>query len=97
MAGSIYHAHWILILCLKDILHIRKETFDFVERTEIDLRTVTVLGVADIKSLYTNISLDLRLKAFEYWTVKVQYNIEHLQRFTNNFAPKGISTILKLV
>ena len=51
MAGSIYHAHWILILCLKDILHIRKETFDFVERTEIDLRIVTVLGVADIKSL----------------------------------------------
>ena len=38
---------------LKEISHIRKDTFDFAERTEKDLETGTVLGVADIKGLYT--------------------------------------------
>ena len=60
MVGSAYHTQGISILIhkimepgLKGISHIVKDTFDFVERTEKGL-----LGVANIKSLYTNISHD---------------------------------------
>ena len=60
MVGSAYHPQGISILIhkimepgLKGISHIVKDTFDFVERAEKDL-----LGVANIKSLYTNISHD---------------------------------------
>ena len=56
---GVYHTHEILILTqkimkpnLKEISHILKDTFDFVERTEKDLEIGTVgVGVADIKSL----------------------------------------------
>ena len=49
-----------------EISHIIKDTFSFVERTEKDLEIGTVLGVAYIKSLYTNVSHDLRRKVLEY-------------------------------
>ena len=43
-----------------------------------DSETGTFLGVAVIKSLYTNVSHDLRLKALEYWTEQLQHKIEYL-------------------
>ena len=51
---------------LTEISYILKDTFDFAERTEKDLEIGIVLGLADIKSLYTNISHDLELKELEY-------------------------------
>ena len=73
VAGSAYHTHGISILIhqimepsLKEMSHIPKDTFDFVEWTEKDLKIGSVLGAADIKSLYTNISHDLGLQALEY-------------------------------
>ena len=68
---------------LKEMSHILKDTFDFVERTKKDLEMGTVHGVADIKSFYTNTSHDLGLK------------VEDLQRFTKNFIIEGMSIILK--
>lgn len=67
---------------LMEISHILKDTFDFAEKNRkkfLEIRSV--LGVNDIKSLYTNISLDLRLKELEYWIEKLRHKIEHLQRF----------------
>ena len=50
---------------LKEISHILKDAFDFIERTENNLEIRTFLGVANIKSLYTNISDDLGLKGLD--------------------------------
>lgn len=59
MAGSAFHTHGTSILIcilielsLKEISHIPKDTFNFVERREKDLEIGTVLGVAGLK-IYT--------------------------------------------
>ena len=102
VAGSAYCTHGISILIhkimepsLKEISHMLKDTFDFVERAEKDLEIGTVLRVVDIKSLHTNISHGLGLKALEYWIEKLQHKIEHLQRLAKNFILEQMSTILK--
>ena len=102
VAGSAYNTHGISILIhkimessLKHISHILQDTFDFVERAEKKLKIGTVLGVADIKSLYTNISHELGLKALEYWIEKLKDQLEYLQRFSKNFILEGMSIILK--
>ena len=56
--------HKIMESNLKQISHILQDNFDFIERTEKEIGTV--LGFADIRSLYRNISHDLGLKALEY-------------------------------
>ena len=48
---------------LKKISRILIHTCDFVKSIEKDLKIGTVLRVANTKSLYTNISYDLGLKA----------------------------------
>ena len=58
--------------CLNEISHILKDTFDFTDRTNRCFDVGTVLGVADIKSLYTNISHDLGLKALAFWIEKLK-------------------------
>ena len=102
VAVSAYYTHVISILIhkimessLKHISHILQDTFDFVERAEKKLEIGTVLGVADIKSLYTNISHELGLKALEYWIEKLKDQLEYLQRFSKNFILEGMSIILK--
>ena len=62
---------------------------------EPNLREISHILVADIKSLFTNISHDLVLKALEYWVEKLQHKIEHLQKSTKNFILEGMSIILK--
>ena len=57
VAGSAYYTHGMSVLILKlmelkEISHILKNVFDFVERTEKDLDIGTALRVADIKSFY---------------------------------------------
>ena len=63
---------------LKEISHIRKDTFDFAERTEKDLETGTVLGVADIKGLYTKNFTWFRTESTWILHWKLQQKIEHL-------------------
>lgn len=55
----------------------------------------TVLGVAGIKSLYTNISHDFGLEVLDYWIEKLKHKMEQLQRFSKNFILNGMSLILK--
>ena len=55
----------------------------------------TVLGVAGIKSLYTNISHDFGLEVLDYWIEKLKHKMEQLQRFSKNFILDGMSLILK--
>ena len=102
MAKSAYHTQGISIFIhkivepnLRESSHTLKSTFDFAETTEKYLEIGSVLGVADIKSLYTNISYNLGLKPLTYWTEKLQHKIEHLQRFTKTLIRKGMSIILK--
>ena len=69
MAGSAHSTrgisiffHKIMEPSLKKTLHILKDTFNFAERKENDLEIGTIVGVANIKSLYTNISHNLGLR-----------------------------------
>ena len=70
MTGSAYHTHAMLILIHK-IMGPSLQV-NFYESTEKDLEIGIFLRAADIKSLYTNISRDLWLKALEYWIERLQ-------------------------
>ena len=74
--------HKIMEPCLNEISHILKDTFDFTDRTNSCFDVGTVLGVADIKILYTNISHDLVLKALAFWIEKLKDKIPILKRFS---------------
>ena len=52
------------------------------------------IGVADIKSLYTNISHELGIKAMQFWITKLNKKIPLLQRFPKHFIMEAFCIIL---
>ena len=102
VGGCVYYTHGISTMihkimepCLNEISHILKDTFDFTDRANSCFDVGTVLGVADIKSLYTNISHDLGLKALAFWIEKLKDKIPILKRFSKQFIIEGMSLILE--
>ena len=79
----IAHIPWIL-----------KDSFDFVDRCNHSVPDDTVLGTADIKALYTNISKELVFTAIEYWVNRYHALIPSLQRFGLQFILDGLEIIL---
>lgn len=80
-----------------DISHILKDTSYFVKRTNNYLKIGTVLWVAGIISLYTNISHDLKPKALEYWIEKLHQNIKHFKKFTLKRMSITLSYIIAFI
>ena len=100
--GCAYYTHGISTIihkimepCLNEISHILKDTFDFTDRANSCFDVGTVLGVADIKSLYTNISHDLGLKALAFSIEKLKDKIPILKRFSKQFITEGMALILE--
>ena len=52
------------------------------------------IGVADIKSLYTNINHNLGLKAIQFWLNQLKNKIPLLKRFPKNFIMEGLFIVL---
>ena len=75
----------ILKPILQHIPHIVKDSFDLLQRIPDEIDENTLLGTCDIKSLYTNITKDLALKAIDYWVTKFENVIPLLRRFTKTF------------
>ena len=76
------------------IPHIIRDSFDYIERCSLTVPDGTLVGTADIKALYTNLSKDLVLKAIEYWFTRYAPVIPILQRFGLQFLIDGIEIIL---
>ena len=77
------------------ILHILKDSFNFLERLDTTSTEDTFLSSCNIKSLYTNIRHDVFYKAIDYWTEKLIKKIPLLSRFTKAFNLEGLSIILE--
>ena len=86
--------HIITKPIISHIPHILRDTFDFVERCSTNVPDGTLVGTADIKALYTNLSKDLVMRAMEYWFNRYSQNIPILQRFGLNFILQGLDIIL---
>lgn len=102
VAGCAYYTHGISMILhkiLEPSMHfipqILKDTFDFVNKNSSELPIGTVIGVADIKGLYTNIRHDLGLKAMEYWLNNLGDSIPLMKRFTQTFILESTALILK--
>ncbi len=76
------------------IPHILRDSFDFVERCNHSVPDETLLGTADIKALYTNLSKELVFAAIEYWVNRYIALIPILQRFGLQFILDGLEVIL---
>ena len=101
VAGPIYFTHplstilhIILTPALKHVSHIIKDSFDFVNKANINNCIGMKIGVADIRSLYTNISHDLGLKALHFWIIKLNNVLPLLSRFPVNFIMEGMFIVL---
>ena len=77
------------------IPHILRDSFDFIERCSLTVPDGTLLGTADIKALYTNLSRDLVIRAMEYWFNRYAPLIPILQRFGLEFIIDGLDIILE--
>ena len=75
----------ILRPILEHIPHILQDSFDFIERCSHTVPGSTLLGTADIKSLYTNLSKELVITAIEYWFNRYSPLIPILRRFGLSF------------
>ena len=53
------------------------------------------IGVADIKSLYTNITHELGIKAMQFWITKLKKKILLLQRFPKHFIMETKGTVMR--
>ena len=102
VGGCAYYTHGISTMihkimepCLNEISHILKDTLDFTDRTNSCFDVGTVLGVADIKSLYTNISHDLGLKTLAFCIEKLKDKIPILKGFSKQFIIEGMALILE--
>ena len=85
----------ILKPIISHIPHILKDSFDFVERCNHQVPDDTLLGTADIKALYTNLSKELVLTAIDYWVNRYIAVIPILQRFGLQFIIDGLEVILE--
>ena len=63
------------------IPHIVRDSFDYIERCGLTVPDGALVGTADIKALYRNLSRDLVLKAIEYWFTRFGHDIPILPRF----------------
>ena len=102
VGGPAFHTSGIsemINIILKPIVEhipwILKDSFDFVERCNHAVPDDTVLGTADIKSLYTNLSKELVFAAIEYWVNRYQAIIPVLQRFGLQFILDGLEIIMQ--
>ena len=77
------------------IPHIVRDSFDLLERMDSETIDDVCLGTCDIKSLYTNISHDLALKAIDYWITTYGDSIPLLQRFSKAFVLNALKLILE--
>ena len=85
----------ILQPLVKLIPHIVRNSFDLLERINTETLDDVSLGTCDIKSLYTNISQDLALKAIDYWITRYSDSIPLLQRFSKSFVLNALRIILE--
>ena len=76
------------------IPHILRDTFDFIERCNLNVPDGALVGTADIKALYTNLSKELVMKAMEYWFNRYVNEIPILRRFGLEFIMNGLDIIL---
>ena len=74
---------------------ILRDSFDFVDRCNHSVPEGTLLGTADIKALYTNLSKELVFTAIEYWVNRYLPLIPILQRFGLQFIIDGLEIILE--
>ena len=102
VGGPVYFTSGIsemIDLILKPIIahipHILRDSFDFIDRCSHTVPDGTLLGTADIKALYTNLSKELVLTAIEYWFNRYSPLIPILQRFGLQFIVDGIEIILR--
>ena len=100
VAGPIYYTyklstllHIILSPTLEHITYIIKDTFDFADKACKNNIIGMKIGVADIKSLYTNINHDLGLAVY-FWINKLKVEIPLLKRFPKNFIMEALYIIL---
>ena len=84
----------ILKPIISHIPHILRDSFDFVDRCNHSVPDETLLGTADIKALYTNLSKELVFAAIEYWVNRYIAIIPILQRFGLQFILDGLDIIL---
>ena len=101
-SGPVYHTkgisvilHHIMLPCLSKIEHILKDSFDFVNKVDIDCDPNTKLVSWDIKSLYTNIKHELFHDAVSYWIDKYHDDLPLFARFSKQFILEGLRIILK--
>ena len=76
------------------IPHVLRDSFDLLERIDTTTQEDVYLGSCDIKSLYTNISQDLALRAIDYWITTYGHTIPLLQRFSKSFVINALKIIL---
>lgn len=74
---------------------ILRDSFDLIERTETDFVNHVTLGSCDIKALYTNISIDLAVKAIDFWISKYGDSVNTFQRFSKQFVMNALLIILE--
>ena len=84
----------ILQPIISHIPHILRDSFDFVDRCNHAIPDGTLLGTADVKALYTNLSKELVFAAIEYWVNRYIAIIPILQRFGLQFILDGLEIIL---
>ena len=101
VGGPTFHTSGIsqmIDIILKPIIshipHILQGSFDFVQRCNHSVPDDTLLGTADIKALYTNLSKELVFAAIEYWVNRYIALIPILQRFGLQFILDGLEVIL---
>ena len=86
--------HIITKPIIERIPHILRDTFDYIERCNINVPDGTLVGTADIKALYTNLLKDLVMRAMEYWFNRYSQDIPILERFGLDFIMQGLDIIL---
>ena len=77
------------------ILHVLKDSFNFLEYLDTTCTEDTLLDSRNIKSLYTNIRHDVFYKAIDYWIKKLMNEIPLLRRFIKAFILEGLSIIFE--
>ena len=84
----------ILQPIVSQIDYILKDSFDLVNRAERNVGDDVLLGTCDIKSLYTNISQDLAMRAIDFWVSKYEDSLPSLQRFSKQFILDALFLIM---
>ena len=79
-------------LCVyhENVRQIIKDSFDFINKANQNKTMGMKIGVADNKSLYTNITHKLGLKAMQFWITKLQKKIPLLQRLCKHFIMEAL-------